>query len=174
MTTRARGVRGRAFAGSRQPRRAVFWDDTMVDTTLVNNGVVNIALDGGVPEDELKGLTAVRVIIRLSVQAAVASTSGLVSMGIYVVEGDALSAGALAEPQDSVDDAGWMFRLARQIWSSGADSQDASQFMRIREDIRSMRKYPGEDYQLTLTVVNHEAAGSMNMDGIVRTLFKRA
>ena len=175
MTTRVRVGRGRRSAGSRRggPRRGVFWDDTMVDTTLANNGVSLPNLDGGIPEDEIKGLTVTRILLDLWCQAVTVNTSGLLSFGIYVVENDALSAGAVAEPQDSVDDAGWMFRLARQAWGS-SNLFDHAQALHVVADLRAQRKYPGEDYTLLGQWVNHEASGSVNVDGIVRTLYKRA
>ena len=152
----------------------MFWDDTMVDTTLGNGSQIPISLDGGVPEDEIKGLTAIRMIVRLAVKAVTIGTSGKVSFGVYLIENDALSASVLAEPQDSVDDAGWMWRLAHQDWGAASSVFDASQWFRVHEDLHAMRKYPGEDYTLVLVVGNHDATGSINVDGMVRTLYKRA
>ena len=146
----------------------------MVDATLANDGTIVVRLDGGIPEDEVKGLTSVRMLIKLWVVAAVANQGGLISMGIYLIEGDAQAAGAIAEPQDTGDDAAWAWRLARQQWAQGASLRERSNYLNINEDIHSMRKYPGEDYTLGLAMVNHEADGTCNIDGMVRTLFKRA
>ncbi len=146
----------------------------MVDVnSLANNAEIGLSLDGGVPEDEIKGLTAIRVIIRLSVRSGLVATSGNFSGGIYIVENDALSAGAFADPADSVDDAGWLWRLSRQTYANDSIN-DYSQFLQIREDLRAMRKYPGEDYTLIMVIQNRDADAIMNVDGIVRTLFKRA
>ena len=156
----------------------MFWEDTMIDiNSLADVAQIAAALDGGIPADEVKGLTAVRIIMRLSVQAVTASTSGLVSMGIYLVEGDAAAAAVFAEPQDTSDDAGWMYRNARQLWArdNGAVSTNGNGVIWFREDLHAMRKYPGEDYTLRLIVNNHNAAGAViNVDGMVRTLFKKA
>ena len=146
----------------------------MVDTTLGAGSSVGISMDGGVPEDEIKGLTATRMIIDLTAVALTAGSGSLLAGGVYIIENDALSATVFAEPQDSIDDAGWMWRVARRpVFTSVVN--DSSQVTRLVYDIRSQRKYPGEDYTLVMVLVNLSGgATSMNIDGIVRTLLKRA
>ena len=176
MSMRRQGGRGRPSTGRRQgaPRRGVFWQDTLVNETLTNNETAGVGLDQGIPEDEIKGLTVTRTIIRLSVQAVTQDTSGLFHCGIYLVENDAAAALAFAEAQDPADDAGWMYRLMAHVWGQSGNVANSINFSRINEDIRAMRKYPGEDYTNILLVTNTSAGGSINVDGMVRTLYKRA
>ena len=154
----------------------MFWDDTIVAINALPSGSQTIVdLDAGIPEDEAKGLTAIRLIIRLGVTGSAASTAGLFAAGVYLIEDDARGALSVAEPQLTGDDAGWMWRLASQLWARNADVNVAGgDVMRIGEDIHSMRKYPGEDYSLSMVVNNVSATGGMNVDGMIRTLYKRA
>ncbi len=133
-----------------------------------------MSLDLGVPSDEKKGLTLVRTIIEMSYIAVTAGTGSSVHAGIYLVEDDALSAGAFAEPGDSGDDAGWVWRLMNKpVYTSV--SNDSSQQTLIKADIRAMRKYPGEDYSMAM-IIEVPAGGNstINTNGMVRMLFKRA
>ena len=175
MQQRRRGAPGRGSAGSRPrpPRRGLFWSDRLINQTLANNSAVGIALDNGVPEDEKKGLTATRLIIKYTGQAVTVNTSGLLHCGIYLVEDDAAAALAFAEVNDEGDDAGWMWRSMANVWAS-SNINDSSQFLQFREDLRAQRKYPGEDYTLMLLLTTDSATGSINVDGMVRTLYKRA
>ena len=174
MQSRRRAVRGGRPSGNRRaPKRPVFWDDTIVNESLANGAVAVFGLDQGIPEDELKGITVTRLLLQFSLQAQTVNTSGQFHAGIYVAENDAVAALAVADPQTVSDDAGWMWRVANQVWAS-SNINDSSQFLRVREDLRAQRTYPGEDYTLIIHMVNNNALGSVNIDGIIRTLYKRA
>ena len=174
MSTRRRVGRGRPSGGRPRARlRGVFWDDTEIDQSLANNSTAGVALDGGIPEDELKGLTVTRTIIRLAVGGQTINTSGLFHLGIYLAENDAAAALAFPEVQDTLDDAGWLIRLPFQKWGTGGNTNDFQNFLQVREDIRAMRKYPGEDYTNIILLTNTSASGTINVDGVVRTLYKR-
>ena len=107
----------------------MFWDDILINETIANNITVAVALGGGIPEDERKGLTVTRELVQFSVQAVTINTSGLFSAGIYLCENDALAALIFADPQEMGDDPGWLWRIAGQVWSTSSVF-DSAQFLK--------------------------------------------
>ena len=122
--------------------------------------------------DTRKGVTVIRTLLDFAGLALAAGTGSLVSCGIYMCEDDAFNAGVLADPETEADQAGWLWRTIGQGVHT-ASVNDSTQERRWKEDLRGMRKYPGDDYTLCL-VLQVEAGGfsTINFDGSVRTLYK--
>ena len=176
MQQRGRQQRGNGSKGSfpRGPRRGVFWDDTVIDKTLAAGNQTTDSLMQGVPEDERKGITLTRLIIELWLNCLTVGTGITYAAGIYVVEDDAFAAGAMAEPGDVADDAGWVWRVL-QIPVFTAEVNDFSQVTHVGPlDLRAQRKLPGEDYSLVLIQQHTSGTASFNMNGYIRSLYKRA
>ena len=153
----------------RGPRRQTIWLDHNVDESQAANSdaVVNLTehLVG-----KAKGMTLVRTLINLSFNNATAGTGSTCDQGIVMVENDALAALALPEPADPTEDPGWVWRNRLIVSSSLAN--DSSQFVIVKEDIRSRRKFPGDDNELVLILrVGGLGGGPINTTGWVRTLW---
>ena len=119
-------------------------------------------------------MTVVRTLIDLTLVTISNNLSGLVHMGIFLCEGDAAVANIFPEPGQTADDPGWLWQMARRTFGT-VNLNDSSQWTRIVYDIRAMRKWPGEDYELELVVDNDAASGSaFNVDGMVKVLLLRA
>jgi len=170
MTTqrRSRGRTGRQF--SRAPKRAVQWKDRIVDLTLAAAAQNLFNLTSGIPDDQKKGRTIVRLLIDLKANLATAGTGGLLSMGIYLIEQDAFSAAAAADPDGDTVQPGWMWRWHGSVFSSVTN--DAAQRTSLVFDIRARRKLMGEEIDLIMvTNWSAGASGPVNIDGLVRTLW---
>ena len=150
----------------------MFWDDTIIDSSLASGAQDSESLLAGIPEDEIKGLTITRLIIDLYLIQLTAGTGASFAGGIYVVEEDAFAAAAMADPGVPADDAGWMWRvLVVPVVTSSVN--DSSQFAHLSYDLRAQRKIPGEDYTLVF-VLQNLGGTTFNVDGTIRTLCKRA
>ena len=156
----------------RGPRRGMFWIDHFVNQTLASGGAFQDGLDGAIDPDEKKGLTLTRMIIDLTANLTAAGAGGTLSLGIYVCEQDAFAAGAISDCGDENEQPGWAWRAHRPIYSSNVN--DHSQASLIQADVSSQRKYPGEDYSLILVGELPASANSVNLDGMIRQLYKRA
>jgi len=117
-------------------------------------------------------MTVVRTLVDFGALAVTPGTGSVVSMGIYMCEDDAFLAGVLADPETEADQAGWMWRNSFQsVFIDGVTNPQG--LFRFKEDLRGMRKYPGDDYTLCLVLqVEAGGASTINFDGMVRTLYK--
>ena len=127
----------------------------------------------GIPEDEIKGITLTRLLMDLTLTAPSAGSGSTYAGGIYVCEEDAFAAAAVADPGETGDDAAWVWRVAQIPVFTGTNN-DHSQSNRYVLDLRAQRKFLGEDYVLILNQTNMSGASNINIDGIIRCLFKRA
>ena len=131
-------------------------------------------MDNGVPDDEKKGMTLTRTIMNLTLSVQTAGAGSVFSYGLVMVEDDAAASLSFPDPDDLSQDPGWVWREGQMpVFSSTVN--DFSQSRLIRVDTRAQRKYIGEDFAFML--IMHVAAGgasTVNIDGWVRTLFKRA
>ncbi len=117
-------------------------------------------------------MTVVRTLLDFGAVPVTLGVGSLVSMGIYMCEDDAFNAGVLADPETEADQAGWLWRtIGQSVFAQNFNTFD--QQLRIKEDLRGMRKYPGDDYTLCLVLqVEAGGASAINFDGSVRTLYK--
>ena len=152
----------------------MFWDNSVINTSLNGaNAFANLALDSGVPDDEKKGATVTRCLGELWINLVVSGNGDVVSGGIVLVGDDALAAGSLPDLEVSTDEYSWYWWFA-QVPVFTSNPQDYSQVMRVRFDLRGQRKYPSEEHTFVLILVKGGVAININVDGYVRTLFKRA
>ena len=101
------------------------------------------------------------------------NVGSIFDMGITIVSADALAAAAVPDPDDASEDGAYMFRTRQVVYTSVTN--DSSQRTRLKEDIRAMRKIPGEDWQC-VAIMTAVAGGAtnVNVDGIIRQLLLRA
>ena len=176
MQQRRRGPPGRNSGGRSRiaTKRGVFWDDTLINKVLAPGNNTQDSLDQGVPEDEKKGMTLTRLLVNITITQVTSGTGGVYAAGIYLAEEDAFAAVAIPEPEVVGDDAGWVWRVL-QVPVFASTTTDFAQARRFELDIRAQRKYIGEDYTMVLTqTLNAGAASSINLNGFVRALYKRA
>ncbi len=151
----------------------MFWEDTRIDKSLAPGNDTQDSLVGGIPEDEIKGMTLTRLLMNLTLTATTAGTGSRYAAGIYLAEEDAFAAGAVADPEQEGDDPGWVWRVF-QIPIFSSDPNDYAQTRHFILDLRAQRKFPGEDTALILTQTNEGGVSTINSDGIIRCLYKRA
>ena len=92
------------------------------------------------------------------------------SWGIVIINMDAEVAGALPDPQDDFDRAGWVIR--GRIFVKQDSLSDSSQWGRTERDVKGQRKFSNEEQTLQL-VVNNAGAFSLNWAAFIRVLIKR-
>ena len=170
MTTRRRQAGRTRFSG--RPKRGVFWNDTGINRTIAASAQTIDILDADVIDDLRKGLTLVRLIVKLTLMAITAGTGTALSLGFYVAEDDAVSAAAVADPEDGGENPGWIHR-AIQIPVFTSTVNDYSQARHIDIDTTAKRRYM-DDTNLIMVITLNAGASSINVDGHVRQLLMRA
>ena len=123
--------------------------------------------------DEVKGATLVRSIIDITMGAVSAGTGTPCAIAMYMIDNEALAAGALADLFQDDDDPGYIWKI-NQIPVFTNDTNSGQAAVRYQRDIRAMRKFPGEDYSIVMVFETSGGASNVNFDGFVRMLFKRA
>ena len=113
-------------------------------------------------------MTVVRILIDLQLFNLTAGTGGILGMGIYMGELDAIAAGAAPDPLTADDHPGWMWRSQKSVVTSTVN--DSSQSTLVKADLRGKRKYSGEDMDLTLVLQRDAPAVTINIDGLIRVL----
>ena len=167
MTTR----RPRRPFGMARSRRKTSWFDVTVNVdTLLSGQQVSSVLTTNMGDDEKYGATIIRTIVPLSVNMTVASSGGIVSLGIVMVNQDAQAAQAMPDPEADLDQPGWMWRTRRVVSSSLVNDQ--SQALFIFADLKVSRKFAGEEVDSVL-IMGYSGVDSINIDGLVRTLVLR-
>jgi len=152
------------------------WVDTLVDTTVSNNGQTQLSLTGDLEANEKRGLTLARTIIHLfGLPAAIGIADGVQTMdlGIGVIEPDAAVAGALPDVDDAGDQPGrgWVWR-DRIIMVDETPAENFYIPIELKYDIRSMRVL----YHNTLLLIidsspQQGVAFTMDLTGIIRCMF---
>ena len=171
MSRRRVGRRGGGFR-SRGPRRASEWFERDVDLTIASGGQQSVTISANVTDAQKKGMTIVRLLIQLSAVLIAAGTGGQLFMGLVMVTTDAIAAAVLPDVDVATEKVGWLWR-AQRIVSTTAPN-DSSQFGIFEVDIRSRRKFAGEDMDLELVVNLPASSGNMNVDGWIRMLCLKA
>ena len=152
------------------PRRTVEWFDRIVNVNSIGAGTTQVFnLDGNMDVSVKKGSTIVRIILDIVAVALTAGTGTVLSVAIAMIEQDASTAGAIPDPEDEDEQPGWLYRTASPVFTSVVN--DSTQAHRFFVDLKSRRKYAGEDYACQCILENHAAGMSaVNVDGISRML----
>ena len=149
-------------------RRPMEWFYETVDFNAIGNGgQVSQLVAAGMAADLKKGSTIVRWIVDLSYVMVVASSGGVLTFALSHVEEDARLAGVLGDADVDLEMPGWIWRANRVI--SGLGTNDFAQRGHISVDLRTARKFLGEEDNFILQV-EYNGVDSVNIDGYVRTL----
>ena len=155
-------------------KRQVEWFDSFINANVpVSGGLVTFNLSAGLDPGDTKGATVTRIILDFSLGQTSRGFDAAAhsSMGIYVVESDAAAAGAFSDVEDGNEQPGWLWRTRRRFDVPSGEGKPP--WMWVKEDIKAQRKFLGEDFQLTL-MLNNNGVSTLDVDGIVRVLIKRA
>ena len=133
-------------------------------TSEINN------LSSAVQDDEKKGMSVVRLLVRIAIQAATFNVNGELFLGIYMVEDDASAAAAFADPNAEGQATDWLWR-ERMLHNRDADA--GPQVTTVERDLRSGRRFPARGYDLTL-VGFAASASNMVISGQVRVLYMKS
>jgi len=152
--------------------RKTFWHDRLFSISVSTGAQSVTDLLTSLSQDETRGITIARTVIRLAMVSptAVSDGSQALDIGLAMVSSDAFGAGAVPDPNVETDIPvnGWVFRTRVYVPGNANGPTDPTP---VREDIRAMRKLSGAIYTL---VANNTAqdgtAFSVRMIGIVRTL----
>jgi len=111
--------------------------------------------------DARKGITVVRMIGGLRIEAVGVGGSVEVAAGITMVRANA----QLPDPQLTVEEP-WMWWLNDTV----LPASDSGQYRPI--DVKSMRKFVDQDRRLMFIVKNHDAVETLSFSLGVRVLYK--
>jgi len=162
MTSRRR----RSRPGRAGPRRQFQWYTSHINEGVLDGAQANEVLSSGIVDNLKKGGTIVRILIDLTVAATAIGTGGTLGLGIYMVSDDALAATAFADVDAESEQAGWMWRTFTQYYTAVLNDRASS--TRLVYDIKSGRKFPGEDWECVLVLDNNVSGQVANVDGIIR------
>ena len=152
MTSRNRA---RSTSRRRGPRRPLAWfNEQSVPASVAIGGqaIVPLMNAANIPGGT-NGWTVIRMIGSLFLRSNTINTNSFASLGIYVETGDAVTAGAVADPiTDLVD---WYYH------KNLAQFQNPSEFVVAAEfDIRTSRKIRGAGRELIGVFENNAGSGS--------------
>ena len=88
-------------------------------------------------------------------------------MGLVLVELDAFAAGVVPDPATMDDQPGWLYRAIKTVRAKDLDEAPITE---LQVDLRTRRKFPGEDVLYTLILERDAAVGSMTITGLIRFL----
>ena len=163
MATRRRG-----FNPRRVTRRPVQWFDEIVTEILGSSDQQVDELSVDIRDEDKKGMTIVRTIVSLGANLTAAGSGGQLSVGLAMVNDDALAALTLPDA-DTIDEPGWLYRGVKSVFTSVLN--DHSQETRFDLDLKSRRKFTGTDQNLCLILdTGTISGGSINVNGRVRFL----
>ena len=117
-------------------------------------------------------MTVVRTIISLTLAASASGAAGTLSGGIVKVDGDAFAAAAMPDPDQAQDQPGWLWRFHEGVFSSGANAR--ADAVLLKEDLKGRRKLISESDILALTMNKDATVATVNVDGLIRTLWLRS
>jgi len=142
-----------------------------VNRTLATTAGFEDDLTSGFVRSNQKGRTIVRMIIDLTYVLVSAGSGGILTLGVTSVLASAFAALASPDPSDPSTQPGWMVRQQDIVASTNA--ADRSQFTNIHLDIRFKRVLRGEDDRLLFIVQAGALSASVNIDGMIRTLWQK-
>ena len=158
----------RSRSAGRTPRRQGKWYDTSLNSTLSASTQVGIDLTTEMDPEQRHGSTIVRTILDLTLQPATTGINLRCYLGLVLVELDAFAANALPDPSVNDDQPGWLYKVIRNVRTGSLDTVPNNG--QIQLDLRSKRKFPGEDVLYTLVLERDSATGSVLFTGQIRTL----
>ncbi len=113
-----------------------------------------------------------RIIVDFYAVLVTAGTGGVLFPGLFVGENDAIAAGAFPEAQTQGDNPGWLWRSAQNVHTDSPN--DRSQATRFMIDLRAKRTLRGTDMSLVFLAELPVSSASVNLDGIIRTLWLKS
>ncbi len=161
----------RRRARARAPRRASEWFDSLIDVNVAAAAQVLVDLGQDILEDERKGMTIVRTIIRLAYELSSINTTAIMDLGLALISNDSRAAGSAPDADTADEQPGWWFRDRIVIVGSAEGSQDVL-YPQVA-DIKARRKFPGEDMDPVL-ILDANAGSAIQVRGIVRLLCLKA
>ena len=167
MTTRRRPS---AFRGRSRPRRASEWYDVSISETLTANQQDLTDLSTNVEPSHRKGSSIVRTILDLQFIPATANVQLSVDIGLVLMELDAFASVVAPDPAIDDDQPGWLYRGSRTARTGDTNNPNPQS---LQLDLKSRRKFPGEDVLYTLILERDSAVGSLFIKGLIRFLLLR-
>ena len=157
------------------PRRRQ-WIDTVMEHTIAPVTELTVVLTTGIPDNELKGMTLVRILLQLTaLPANIGDDDGVMrlSMGIGIAGQEAIqtSGQAIASPQteDEFPSSGWLYRNSVVVIG---DPTPGFPVPIIDKDIRAQRKLLyGAPYIRFHNSTLQITAFSTEVVGVIRCLY---
>ena len=157
-------------------RRQSYWDDTLVDVSVVSGGQVSFGLSL-TPGDLSEGFTLVRTLVHLSMVANTVDGSAqgrmAVDYGIGLATKEAVAGAVLPDPNTNVEApmGDWVDR-DRLVVSD--DNQTLNVPMEVRKDIRAGRRLGSGQMFFIAHSLNVVGTGfTVEIIGVVRMLILR-
>ena len=154
-------------------RRATQWLSTYKGRGNLASGVQDNLLLVNETElgvREVKGATVTRILLDIRLEASSVAQQVQMHWGIVVVNADARAAGAFPDADDYGDRADWLVR--GHLRTIQSDLSDASQWDRVRADLRAQRILRSEESELHLIVDAGSDGFTMIWTAFIRVLMK--
>ena len=163
MTTR----RARPFRRTQARRRTAEWYDVSFNDSIAQNVQDIKDMSTNLESNERKGATIVRTIIDLQFIPATSNVQMRTFLGLVLVELDAFASAVVPDPSLSDDQPGWLYRAQTSVRASSVNDPNP---YRLQADIKSRRKFPGEDVLYTAILERDSAVGNVLVTGWIRYL----
>ncbi len=159
------------------PRRGTAWDDHFVTIEVANGSTVSENVVNNITDQEKRGYTLIRQIIRLDVMPDVpggVSGKQKVTLAMGVTSDDAFAALALPDPEVGVDFPvlGWLWRTQYIVLDELLQNVLYS-VVRIDTDLHAARKLDRSTVFISVhSTVEQGTAFQIACTGLVRNLYK--
>jgi len=155
----------------RRTRRGREWFPKVVNIVniLAAGGQGDEIIDTGIPPDDKKSATIVRMLIDLEFKPTSTVVPIRFAVGITLMNEDAHAAAALPEPgKQDTEDADWLWLVPQAAFEVSSTSAPRARYFIL--DIHSKRVYNARTDILVLVVDNLATSGGLDVTGSVRTL----
>ena len=169
MIQRRRTNTRRSF-NTRRPRSNYQWQDGLINETIQTASQEFHDITGAMVTDRRKGAVLVRCILKLTYFLVTAGTGGIISMGMTLLDQDAVNAVALPEADVMADQPGWFHR--ERVVVSSSDVNDRSQATQQLVDVKPKRKLQGANDVVGIIWDSGALSANVNIDGMVRALWQ--
>ena len=166
MTTRRAPRRQGSFR--RGPRRKVEWFDNIINETVASGGQQVEDLSSEMTSLEKKGATVLRILVDMAALLIASGNGGVLTVGICIVDDDALASLTLPDPASETDKPGWLWRTRKSVFNNAV--QDMSQQAFFIADLKAKRTFRGPSENLVMILDLGTSSASVNVDGWVRVL----